>query len=75
MAYVNTTHTGNGVFANLLGTLRAAMAKQGQEMVKRRLYRITVQELSALSDRELGDLGIHRSQITAIAREGAYGIK
>jgi len=75
MAYVNTTHTGNGVFANLLGALRAAMAKQGQEMVKRRLYRITVQELSALSSRELADLGIHRSQITTIAREGAYGTR
>ena len=75
MAYVNTTHTGNSVFTNLLGTLRAAVAKLGQEMVKRRLYRITVQELSALSDRELSDLGIHRSQITAIAREGAFGSK
>ncbi len=33
-------------------------------------YRETVRQLSRLSDRELNDLGVHRSDIEAIAREG-----
>lgn len=36
-----------------------------------RNYRRTIEELQMLSDRELGDLGIHRSQIREIAREAA----
>lgn len=38
-----------------------------------RVYRQTVNELKALSERELNDLGIHQSSITAIAMEAAYG--
>lgn len=33
-----------------------------------RRYRRTVNELSALSSRELGDLGIHRGEIHRVAR-------
>ncbi len=33
-------------------------------------YRETVRQLSGLADRELNDLGIHRSDIPAIARGG-----
>ncbi|WP_380058346.1 DUF1127 domain-containing protein [Falsihalocynthiibacter sp. SS001] len=35
-------------------------------------YRTTVNELNALSGRELADLGIHRSMIKGIALEAAY---
>lgn len=38
-----------------------------------RLYRNTVNELSALSNRDLVDLGIGRGDIRAIAMEAAYG--
>lgn len=34
-----------------------------------RVYRRTVAELSALSDRDLADLGLHRSMIRDIARQ------
>ncbi|OYX40972.1 MAG: hypothetical protein B7Z02_17235 [Rhodobacterales bacterium 32-67-9] len=37
------------------------------------VYRQTVRELAALSERDLADLGIHRSSITTIAMEAAYG--
>lgn len=37
------------------------------------VYRETIRELAALSDRDLNDLGLHRSQITTIAVEAAYG--
>jgi uncharacterized protein YjiS (DUF1127 family) len=37
-----------------------------------RLYQATVRELSALSDRELADLGISRTSIRDIARQSVY---
>lgn len=37
---------------------------------KWRTYRRTVDELSALSTRELNDLGISRSDIKSVARRG-----
>ena len=36
------------------------------------LYRQTVHELSRLSDRELADLGIARSDIAHVARKSAF---
>lgn len=36
-----------------------------------RRYRDTVAELSRLSDRELADLGVYRSEIHAVARKVA----
>ncbi|CTQ32023.1 DUF1127 domain-containing protein [Jannaschia rubra] len=38
-----------------------------------RTYRRTLNELSALSNRDLADLGLSRSMIRAIALEAAYG--
>lgn len=37
------------------------------------VYRATFNELSKLSDRELYDLGIDRSQIDEVAREATFG--
>jgi uncharacterized protein YjiS (DUF1127 family) len=37
-----------------------------------RAYRTTVSELSALSNRDLLDMGIHRADIDSIARQAAY---
>ncbi|WP_409233610.1 DUF1127 domain-containing protein [Ruegeria sp. B32] len=36
-----------------------------------RVYRQTVNELSELSDRELADLGLHRSMIRRLAMQAA----
>ena len=38
-----------------------------------RLYRQTLAELERLTERELDDLGIHRSEIYRIAYDGIYG--
>lgn len=39
---------------------------------RRRVYRQTYRELSALSTRELSDLGLNRSMIRRIAYQAAY---
>ena len=51
----------------------ALWAKVSEALARRRVYRQTLNELRALSSRELGDLGIHRSMITRVAYEAAYG--
>lgn len=38
-----------------------------------RLYRRTLAELEALSDRDLADLGLFRQDLPAVARETVYG--
>ena len=52
-------------FAERITTLREIIAK-------RTTYRKTVHELQGLSNRDLADLGIHRSAIKSIAYEAAY---
>lgn len=60
-----------------------ALAAQGQGLVsrladalaRRRVYKRTYAELSALSTRELADLGITRSMISRLSYEAAYGKK
>lgn len=69
MAYVNNQRTNTGLslnFAQLLQTVTTRFANY-------RLYRTTVKELSALSDRELADLGLYRADIRALAIETTYG--
>ena len=53
-------------------TLRANIVAR---LARHRLYRQTFAELSLLSDRDLTDLGLHRTQIASIASEAAYGKK
>jgi uncharacterized protein YjiS (DUF1127 family) len=68
MAYVNSRSTTVSISDRF-----AAFFKAGKEMVERRqLYNRTLNELNALSDRDLMDLGMSRSNISAIAREAAY---
>jgi uncharacterized protein YjiS (DUF1127 family) len=49
----------------LLDTLRARMAQ-------RKVYMTTLNELNQLSNRELADLGLHRSEIKYVAHQAAY---
>ncbi len=70
MAYVNSTR----VAPNGLADRVAALVKSAKTALnKRRVYAQTVRELNALSDRELLDLGLHKSMIVDVAHEAAYG--
>ena len=49
--------------------------KSMRESIERaRRINETVKELGALSDSELKDIGIHRSQIVSIAYDDVYGL-
>lgn len=56
---------GRTFFHRKFEQLQAALARH-------KVYRTTVNELSALSDRSLADLGIARCTIKRVARETAY---
>jgi uncharacterized protein YjiS (DUF1127 family) len=64
MAYVNvTTAPSLADRFNAVLSMIATRRKQG------RVYRTTFNELSSLSNRELADLGMSRSQIRSVALE------
>ncbi len=52
-----------------LNEVRAVLADR---VAKYQLYRTTMSELASLSDRDLSDLGLHRSMIRDVATEAAY---
>lgn len=52
--------------ARLGATLRDALARQAE-------FERTVAELSALSDRDLADIGIPRCDIRVVARDSVWG--
>ena len=58
-----------GSFGQGLSGLRTTLAER---FAQYRSYRTTLDELAMLTDRELADLGIHRSTIREIAFEAAY---
>ncbi|XDA99437.1 DUF1127 domain-containing protein [Sulfitobacter sp. LCG007] len=56
-------------FAYSASLLEAAAERQA----RRRVFRTTLNELQALSNRELADLGLHRSELRRIALEASQG--
>lgn len=70
MAYVGTSRVAVYGFADRVAHLTKSIREAFE---RRRVYNRTVRELRALSSRELADLGLHRSMITRVALEAAYG--
>jgi len=70
MAYVNSSRAASfGIVDRAVAIVKSV--RVGLE--RRRVFKQTVRELQALSNRELADLGIHRAMITRVANEAAYG--
>ena len=68
MAYINDV-----LRPSLADRLRAAVQNLREARARRAVYNQTVAELSALSNRDLADLGITRTEIRHLARVHAYG--
>ena len=64
------TETRNAVAHS--GVFQRIVAGLTERYAQNKAYRKCVNELSALNDRELRDLGLHRSMIKSLAREEAY---
>ncbi|MDO6669765.1 DUF1127 domain-containing protein [Paracoccus sp. 1_MG-2023] len=68
--------TQNAVAATgLTGRLQNAILRMQENRARRAVYKQTVRELNALTNRDLADLGINRSMITRLAHEAAWGKK
>ncbi|TDK43227.1 DUF1127 domain-containing protein [Antarcticimicrobium luteum] len=57
--------------ASLFDRLHAATEALSDRYTRHRMYRRTYNELSALTNRELSDLGLHRSELRRVALESA----
>lgn len=70
MAYATETRTAGGSFAQKIAEFRGFVADR---FAKYQVYRDTMGELNALSDRDLSDLGLTRGDVHRVAVEAAYG--
>jgi uncharacterized protein YjiS (DUF1127 family) len=72
MAFLDSL-TRTPIFGGFRAALDARIEEQVAGRARFREYLRTHKELSALTKRELDDIGIDRSDISAIAYEQAYG--
>ncbi|MFY0635718.1 MAG: DUF1127 domain-containing protein [Vannielia sp.] len=70
MAYATAQNTAT---TGIMGRIEAFFEARRENAAKRRVYRQTLRELQALSNRDLADLGIAPSMIRSVAFQAAYG--
>ena len=75
MAYYNEISQRSDLVERVLGMASRYLASAAKQRAVRRTFRTTLAELEVLSNRELADLGLHRSELKRIAWESAQGEK
>ena len=75
MAYTTTTRASGAFTATPTSGIAGMVAAFREARARHRVYRTTRDELGALSDRDLADLGIGRSDVDRIARDAAASTK
>lgn len=70
MAYVNSQRADGITVTQWVGDV---LARWNDARERRAVYVRTIEELSAMSDRDLADINLARVQIEDVAREAAYG--
>ena len=73
MTYYNDITAHDDWVGRILSSAAIALNTAIVRHQKQRIYRRTLRELSALSSRELADLGVHRTEVKRISWEAAYG--
>lgn len=68
-----TTTTVSSESLGLVARIRAALAARKAYAAQKRVYWQTYNELNAMSDRDLWDIGVNRGEIDRIAHEAAFG--
>ncbi|MBY5932121.1 DUF1127 domain-containing protein [Tateyamaria omphalii] len=74
MAYYNDVAQRSDLVERILGTAARVFEAAAERRAKARVYRTTLTELNALSNRELADLGLHRSELKRVAWESAQDV-
>ena len=72
MTYFTDTASNATMSKRLMFAVSTSIAAAAERRAKRRAYKTTIAELGALSNRDLADLGISRSEVRRIAWEAAY---
>ena len=72
MAYATDIST--NTHSGLVARFNAALVGLRARAARRRIYKETFRELSSLSNRELSDLGLGRSEIRRVAYQAAYEV-
>ncbi|MEO0378665.1 MAG: DUF1127 domain-containing protein [Pseudomonadota bacterium] len=71
MAYYTDLSRQSDLVERTYATLAHYFETAAARHATRRIYRTTLGELNALSNRELADLGMHRSELKRVAWEAA----
>lgn len=69
MAYVNSASAASTSFVTGISSAVETLVTRYKQY---RMYRETFDGLNALTDRELRDLGLSRSELRSVAQESAY---
>jgi uncharacterized protein YjiS (DUF1127 family) len=71
MTTLRLSRAGGGILEQVTDSIVIFATDVTRSWRRRRAFATACEELRVLTDRELADIGIHRSDITRIAREAA----